>query len=95
MDFLPVTENNLDFSHVKYILISGGYFNMNDIDNLLNNLPGLKKESLFYLYSSTELGGKSVSCAYKDFNPIYLSMPELLKWLFNSGSSRDKIRLNI
>lgn len=87
MDFLPLKKNDYDFSHVKYILISGGYFNSNDINNLLNSLPGLKKEAIIYLYSSTELEGKSVSCTYHDLEPISLSMPDLLnnKVTFKSG----------
>ena len=84
MDFLPLkNDNNYDFSHVKYILISGGYFNSNDINNLLNNLPGLKKESIIYLYSSTELEGKSVSSMYYDLEPINLSIFDLLNGKIN------------
>ena len=84
MDFLPLkNDNNYDFSHVKYILISGGYFNSNDINNLLNNLLGLKKESIIYLYSSTELEGKSVSSMYYDLEKINLSIFDLLNGKIN------------
>ena len=79
MDFLPLKDKSCnDYSHVKYILISGGYFNTNDINNLLENLPGLKKEAIVYLYSSTEFEGKSTVARYNELNPISLSMPNLL-----------------
>ena len=80
MDFLPLTDKACnDYSHVKHILISGGYFNTNDLNNLFNNLPGLKKESINYLYSSTELEGKSIASTYDDLSPLCVSMPDLLK----------------
>ena len=92
MDFLPIKypECN-DFSHVKYILISGGYFNNNDIDNLLNNLPGLKRDAIIYLYSSTEFEGNSLSAPYNKLDPISLSMPSLLKNEVKFSSGLDSI----
>lgn len=80
MDFLPLNNPNCnDYSHVKHILISGGYFNTKDLDNLFKNLPGLKKETINYLYSSTELEGKSIASTYDELYPVKVSMPDLLK----------------
>lgn len=79
-DFLPIKDSECnDYSHVKYIMISGGYFNSKDINHLLTNLPGLKKESIIYMYSSTELEGNSISNFAPDIKSISLSMPELIK----------------
>ncbi len=85
-DFFPLKVPALDFSEIKYIIMTGGYFNSNDVRNLKKYLWGIKDESIYYMYSSTEMSGQAIINSLATQKSMILSLPDLLKGEIKDGN---------